>query len=81
MIVSGSEALDHPGLTLRGLQLMPQASLVDGLSLNPFAFGKDGLPAVEVYVGGRQIADALVIACVVVVFDEGGDLPSSSSGR
>ena len=39
---------------------MLQASLLDGLALDPFAFGEDGVPAVEVDIGGRQVAEALV---------------------
>ncbi len=54
---------------------MLQASLLDGLALDPFAFGEDGLPAATVDVGGRQVAEALMIAGLVVMLDEGCDLP------
>jgi hypothetical protein len=58
---------------------MLQAALVDGLAFDPLAFGQDGLPAAEVDIGGRQVAEALVVAGMVVVLDEGGDLPASLS--
>jgi hypothetical protein len=60
---------------------MLQASLLDGLALDPFAFGEDGLPAPEVDVGGRQVAEALVIPGMIVVLDEGGDLPFEFAGQ
>ena len=47
---------------------------LDGLSFDPFSFKQDGLAASEVDVGRRQIADALVVAQVIVVGDEGADL-------
>ncbi len=54
---------------------MLQASLLDGLALYPFAFSEDGLCTAEVDVGGGQVAKALVIPGMVVVFDESGHLP------
>ncbi len=66
---------------LCGLQVMLQASLLDRLVLDPFAFGEDGLPAAEVDVGGREIIDALVIAGMVVMLDEGRDLPLEVVGQ
>src|SRR6476469_3230330 len=60
---------------------MLQASLVDGLALDPFAFGEDSLAASEVDVGGRQVVDALVVAGMVVVLDEGRDLPFEVAGQ
>jgi hypothetical protein len=54
---------------------MLQASLLDGLALYPFAFSEDGLSTAEVDVGGGQVAEALVISGMVVVFDESGHLP------
>ena len=42
--------------------------------VDPFSFDQNGLAAAEVDVGRRQIADALVIAPVIVVSDEGLDL-------
>ena len=53
---------------------MLQAPLFDGLSLDPFSLQQDGLAASEVDVGGGEIVEALVIAAVVVVLDEGRDL-------
>lgn len=53
---------------------MLQAPLFDGLSLDPFSLQQDGLATPEVDVGGGEIVQALVIAPVVVVIDEGCDL-------
>ena len=53
---------------------MQQASVFDGLSFDPFAFDEDCLTAPEVDIGGGEIAQALVIALVIVVRDEGLDL-------
>ena len=47
-----------------------QAAIFDGLSFDPFALFEDGLGSPEVGIGGRHIVQALVIALVVVVFDE-----------
>ena len=60
---------------------MLQASLLDGQSLDPFALGEDGLPAVEVDIGGREIAEALVRSGIVVMLDEGRDLPFKVTGQ
>jgi hypothetical protein len=53
---------------------MLQAPVFDGLSFDPFTFQQDSLTAPEVDIGRRQIAQALVIALVIVVLDEGRDL-------
>ena len=59
---------------LRGLSTVQQAAIGDCLSFDPFSFDQNGLAPSEVDVGGRQIADALVIAQAIVVSDEGCDL-------
>jgi hypothetical protein len=56
------------------LPTVQQAAIGDCLSFDPFPFDQNGLAPPEVDVGGRQVADALVIAQVIVVGDEGGDL-------
>ena len=56
------------------LLAMEQAALSDGLAFDPFPFQHDGMAAPEVNVGRGQIAEALVVAAVIVVFDEGRDL-------
>ena len=53
---------------------MQQAAIGDCLSFDPFSFDQNGLAPSEVDVGWRQIADAFVIAQVIVVNDEGLDL-------
>jgi hypothetical protein len=50
---------------------MLQATIDDCLSFDPFAFEEDGLGSSEVDVGRREIAQALVIAGMVVVSHEG----------
>jgi hypothetical protein len=54
---------------------MLQASVCDGCTLDAFSLGQDCLGPAEVDVGRGQIVDALMIADVVVVFDEGVNLP------
>ncbi len=53
---------------------MVQAPVLDGLSFDSFSFQQDGLAAPEVDIGRCQIIQALVIALVIVVRDEGLDL-------
>src|SRR6476661_8367012 len=53
---------------------MVQAPQFDGLSLDPLSLQQNGLAASEVDVGGREIVEALVIAPMIVVLDEGCDL-------
>jgi hypothetical protein len=43
-----------------------QASVLDGVSFDPFSFQEDGLATSEVDVGRRQIGDALVVSQMVV---------------
>jgi len=58
-----------------------QATLLQGLAFDPFAFEEDGLVAAEVDVGRGEVLDALVMAAVIVVLDEGGDLPFEVAGQ
>src|ERR1700704_28128 len=64
-----------------GRQPVLQAAVSNGLSLDPFSFGQDGWTAPEVDVGRGEIVDALVIAAVVVVVDEGRDLGFEIAGQ
>ena len=50
--------------------LVEQAPLLDGLALDAFAFRQDGLAATEVDVGRGKVAQAFVVALVIVVGDE-----------
>ena len=68
-------------MMLCGLPAMQQASVCDGLSFDPFPFNEDGLAASEVDVGRRKIGQALVVAQVIVVGDEGPISASRSPGR
>jgi len=54
--------------------LVLQASLGDGVSFDPFPLFDDGLSPPKVNVRGRQVLNALVVALVIVVIDEGIDL-------
>jgi len=78
---SRREALDHLWLRLCGLQVMLQAPVCDCLALDLFAFEDDGLGASEVDVSRGKIVEALVIASMIVVRHQRGDLRSKSPGR
>ena len=60
---------------------MLQAALRDGLSFDPFSFQQDGLAAREADVGGCEIAEAFVIAAVIVMGDEVVDLGFKLAGQ
>ena len=60
---------------------MLQSAVCDGLSFDPFSFCQDGEPTSEVDVGRGEIVDALVVAAVVVVGDEGFDLGLEIAGQ
>ena len=51
-----------------------QAPLFECLSFDPFSCVQDSLAASEVDVGRRQVAQALVVALMIVVGDERLDL-------
>ena len=63
------------------MQLMLQATVCDCLALDPFAFEEDRLSAPEVDVSRSEIVEALVIAGMVVVRHEGGDLAFEIAGQ
>ena len=52
---------------------MVQAAVMDGFQFDAPPFGQDGFAASEVDVGRGEVADAFVVAVVVVVVNEGGD--------
>ena len=58
-----------------------QAPMFDGLSLYSFALFDDGWSPAAVGGGGRHVVQALVIALVVVVLDEGLDLGLQVAGQ
>ena len=58
-----------------------QASVLDGFAFDPFSFQQDGLTTPEVDVGRRQIVDALVVAQMIVVGDEGFDPSLEFAGQ
>ena len=69
------EDLAHLCLMLSRLALMVQATVLGGFSLFD-----DGGVASKVDVGWSYVADALVVALVVVVIDEGADLVFEIAG-
>ena len=60
---------------------MLQAAFSDCLFLDLLSHLQDFGAATEVDVGGRQVGQALMVAVVVVVVDEGTDLPFQVAGQ
>ena len=58
-----------------------QAPFVECLLFDPFSFQQDDLASSEVDIGGREVAEALVIALVIIVRDEGIDLRFEMAGQ
>lgn len=58
-----------------------QAPMLDGLPFDPFSLFDDSCGPAEVGVGWRHVAQALVIAPMVVVLDEGADLGLEVAGQ
>jgi len=58
-----------------------QAPIFDGLSLNPFALFDDGWRPAEVGISGCHVFQALVVALVIVMFDEGLNLGFKIAGQ
>ena len=58
-----------------------QAAMLDGLAFDPFAVFDDGFGPSEVGVGGCHIVEALVVAPMIVVLDEGLDLAFEITGQ
>ena len=58
---------------------MQQAPLVDGVAFDPFPCLQDGLATSEVDIGRCEIAEAFVVAPVIVVIDEGAELRFEST--
>ena len=53
---------------------MLQATLSDRLFLDLFPFSENGFIAAQVDVGGCDVVQALMVALMIVVVDEGLDL-------
>ena len=60
---------------------MVQAAVLCGQFFDPFSLFDDGGVASKVGVGWSYVADALVVALVVVVIDEGADLVFEIAGQ
>ena len=76
-----TEDLAHLGLMLSRLSLMVQAAVSDGEFLDLFSPFDDGRIPSEVSIGGRDVIQALVVAMVVVMLDEGPDLVFEIAGQ
>ena len=59
---------------------MLQAAVCDSCKLDTFAFGEDRLRSAEVNISRCNVADALVVADVIVVLDKETDLPFEITG-
>ena len=66
---------------LGGVLAVLQASMFDGLSLDPFSSMDDGRGSAEVSISGRYVFQALVVAPVVIVLDERLDLLLQVTGQ
>jgi len=60
---------------------MLQSAFSNGLAFDPFSLQQDGLPASEVDVGRREVAQALMIAIMIVVLDEASDVGFEIAGQ
>jgi hypothetical protein len=60
---------------------MLQASVCDSCSLDALSLSEDRLGPAKVDVGRGEVIEALVIADVVVVLDEGVNLPFEITGQ
>ena len=56
------------------LSVVQQAAVLDGLPFDPFSLQNDVLTSPEVEVGGSKIANAFVIALMIIILNEGLDL-------
>ena len=65
---------------LSRLLLMVQTAVLDSQFLDPVPPFNDGGIAPEVGIGGGYIREALVVAAVVVVIDEGADVVFEIAG-
>ena len=60
---------------------MLQAAIGDRLAFDPFAFEEDAFGPSKIDVSRCEIAQALVIAGMIVMLDEGRDLPFEIAGQ
>jgi hypothetical protein len=68
------ESLARQVCDVKRLALVQQAAIGYCLSFDLSSFDQNGLASPEVNVGGRQVADALMISQIIVIGDEGLDL-------
>ena len=58
-----------------------QSAFSDGVAFDPFSLKQDDLAASEVDVGWCEVYQALVIASMIVVFDEASDVSFEIAGQ
>lgn len=60
---------------------MQQAALLDGIGFDLLSVFEDGFGPAEIDVGRCEVAQALVVAVMVVVVDEAADRRLQSAGQ
>ena len=60
---------------------MKQAPGFDCLPFDPFSLFQNGLASIEVDIGGGEVLQALMVAPMIVVIDEGIDLLPQITGQ
>src|ERR1700677_1821987 len=60
---------------------MLQATVRDGLAFDALTFGQDCLGSPKVDISRGEVVDALMIADVIVMLEEGADLPLEVAGK
>ena len=76
-----AEVRPHPGLMLGGDLAVLQAPVFDSVSFDPFSLFDDGFGPTELGFGRGDAVEALVVALMVLVLDEGLDLSFALAWR
>ena len=69
-----TEDLAHLMIDVRRPAVLEQAPLLNGLELDAFTSAQDGVTPREIGLGWGETVQAVVVALVIVVLEEGGDL-------
>jgi hypothetical protein len=73
--------LAHLDLILGGEQLMLQTAIGNGYAFDALSLGKNSVAPAEIDIGRRQVQQAFIGACVVVVGNEGFDALFKLAGQ
>jgi hypothetical protein len=68
-------------VSLCGAFAVLQAPCFESLLLDPFSWSQNGFVSAEADIGWRDVVQALMIALMVVVLDEGFDLGFKIAGQ